>query len=106
MCPHLHPLGCEYAFSTSPNAGHLTGAVWPFPDSPPESQWVARVESLAGGKCMTGRTRDISLGGILVLSRDTLEPKSGVRIRFDLPRGRRVDVQGEVVRSTPGVRMG
>jgi len=55
---------------------------------------------------MTGRTGDLSLGGILVLSRDTLEPKSGVRVRFDLPSGRRLDVQGEVVHSTPGVRMG
>jgi len=61
---------------------------------------------MAGGKSMTGRTGDISLGGILVFSRDTLEPKSAVRVRFDLPSGRRVDIEGEVVHSTPGVRMG
>lgn len=67
---------------------------------------MARVENLAGGHTTVGRTGDVSIGGILILSKDTLEPKSGVRVRFDLPSGRHVDVQGEVVHSTPGVRMG
>jgi hypothetical protein len=35
-----------------------------------------------------------------------LETDSQVQVRFDLPGGRRLDVQGEVVHSTPGVRMG
>ena len=72
----------------------------------PRIALAARVENLAGGKSLTGRTLDLSLGGILVLSRETLEPHSEVRLRFDLPSGHRLDVQGEVVHSTPGVRMG
>ena len=76
------------------------------PRKHPRFPLVARVENLAGGISMTGRTGDISLGGILVLSRDTLEPKTGVRVRFELPSGRQVDIEGEVVHSTPGVRMG
>jgi RNase P/RNase MRP subunit p29 len=83
-----------------------TSLVERIPRKHPRFPLVARVENMAGGKSMTGRTGDISVGGILVLSRDTLEPKSEVRVRFDLPSGRRVDVQGEVVHSTPGVRMG
>ena len=72
----------------------------------PRIPLVARVENVAGGKSLTGKTVDLSLGGILVLSRDTVEPDSEVQVRFDLPNGRRVDVQGLVVHSTPGVRMG
>lgn len=67
---------------------------------------VARVEKLAGGQSTAGRTADIGLGGILMLSADTLEPMSEVRVRFDLPSRHHVDVLGEVVHSTPGVRMG
>jgi hypothetical protein len=72
----------------------------------PRIPLVARVENLAGGKSLTGRTVDLSLGGILVLSRETLEANSEVQVRFDLPNGRRLDIQGTVVHSTPGVRMG
>ena len=72
----------------------------------PRFPLAARVEHLAEGKCLTGRTGDISLGGILVFSHDTLEPKSAVRVRLELPGGQRVDAPGEVVHSTRGVRMG
>jgi hypothetical protein len=72
----------------------------------PRIALAARVENLARGKSLTGRTLDLSLGGILVLSRETLEPNSEVRVRFDLPSGYRLDVQGEVVHSRPGARMG
>lgn len=85
------------------------GLAWPqwgIPRKHPRVPLVARLEKLAGGKTTAGRTGDISLGGILVLSGDTLEPLSEVRVRFDLPSGHHVDVQGEVVYSTPGVRMG
>ena len=61
---------------------------------------------MAGGKSLSGRMGDVSVGGILVLSQDTLEPKSNVQVRFELPGGRCVEVQGEVVHSIPGVRMG
>jgi hypothetical protein len=72
----------------------------------PRIALAARVENVAGGKSLMGRTLDLSLGGILVLSPDTLEPRSEVRVRFDLPSGHRLDVRGEVVHSTRGVRMG
>ena len=79
---------------------------WATPRKHPRYHLVTRVEKLAGGRVNSGRTGDISLGGILVLSPQTLEPHSQVRVRFDLPGGHHVDVPGEVVHSTPGVRMG
>ncbi len=66
----------------------------------------ARVENVVGGKTLTGRTVDLSLGGILVLSSETLPADSAVQVRFDLPNGRRLDIAGQVVHCTPGVRMG
>lgn len=79
---------------------------WGTPRKYPRAPLAELVEKLAGGKTTAGRTGDIGLGGILVLSGDTLEPRSEVRVRFDLPSGHHVDVQGEVVHSKPGVRMG
>lgn len=72
----------------------------------PRIPLAARVENVAGGKALTGRTVDLSLGGILVLSNETLDANSTVQVRFDLPDGRRLDLPGEVVHTTPGVRMG
>lgn len=72
----------------------------------PRIPLVARVESLAGGKALSGRAVDLSLGGILVNAHDTLDLNAEVQVRFDLPGGRRLAVRGAVVHSTPGVRMG
>ena len=72
----------------------------------PRFALVTRVESVVGGKHLTGRMGDVSVGGILILSQDTLDPQTKVLVRFDLPGGRHVEVEGEVVHSTPGIRMG
>jgi hypothetical protein len=72
----------------------------------PRSRLTAQVEEVVGGRTTQGRTGDVSVGGILVLSKATIALRSGVRVRFDLPSGRHVEVDGEVVHSTPGVRMG
>ncbi len=85
--------------------------------SPAASKWqstrkyariplTVRVEHRAEGRSITGRTVDIGLGGILILSSDTLEPRAEVDVRFKLPAGQDVKVQGRVAHSTPGVRMG
>jgi len=65
-----------------------------------------RVEHNAKGQFVTGRTADIGLGGILILSKDTLEPHTDVRVQFTLPAGHEVDVAGRVAHSTPAGRMG
>jgi PilZ domain len=70
------------------------------------SPLAAHVEEVVGGRTTQGRTGDVSVGGILVLSKATIAPRSEVRVRFDLPGGRHVEVDGEVVHSTPGVRTG
>jgi len=82
------------------------GRRWAIPRSHPRVHLATQVENLAGGQATAGHTGDISLGGILILSGETLEPRTQVRVRFDLPTGHHIDVPGEVAHSTPGVRMG
>lgn len=72
----------------------------------PRIPLAVRVEHREGGRTVTGRTGDIGLGGMLILSKETLEARAEVRIRFTLPAGHEVNVQGQVVHSTPGARMG
>lgn len=79
---------------------------WAIPRKYPRVPLKVRVEKLAGGRTTRGRAGDVSLGGILVLLVDTLEPGSEVRVRFTLPSGHHIDVGGEVVHATPGARMG
>ncbi len=80
--------------------------LWHTPRRYPRLPLTARVESLASGRHTTGRTGDIGMGGILVLSSETLERGTEVRVSFELPGGHRVDVPGEVVHASSGKRMG
>ena len=69
---------------------------------------VIQVESIATGASSIGRTEDLSVGGLLILTRDTFEPKTTVTIRFNLPPvppGHPIECQGVVVRVQPGVHM-
>lgn len=72
----------------------------------PRVRLTTRVESRSNKKISLGRTRNISAGGLLVCSRDTFEPGTEVRVRFNLPFGHRIEAQGVVVYARPGVHMG
>lgn len=80
--------------------------LWQTPRRYPRLPLTAHVESLASGRSTTGRTGDIGMGGILVLSSETLGPGTEVRVSFELPGGHRVDAPGEVVHASPCGRMG
>ena len=67
----------------------------------PRVRLVTQVEGTS-----LGRTENISVGGVLIYSRETFEPKTGVIVRFTLPSSRPIKAQGVVVHSKPGVCMG
>ncbi len=72
----------------------------------PRVNLVTQVESRSSGATSLGQTKNISTGGLLVESRDTFESQTNVIVRFNLPSGRAVQVDGVVVRSESGVHMG
>ncbi len=53
-----------------------------------------------------GRTRNISMNGLLVESRDTLDPQTNVIVRFSLASGHTIQAEGVVMHSLLGVHMG
>ncbi|MGH9862114.1 MAG: PilZ domain-containing protein [Candidatus Acidiferrales bacterium] len=69
---------------------------------------MTQVESRATRTTSIGRTQDISVDGLLVLARETFDPKTEVEFRLNLPPippGRPIEGQGIVVRTRPGVEM-
>ncbi len=67
---------------------------------------ATRVESRATGVTSVGRTDNISVGGLLVIARDTFESGTEVVVRFGLPSGHAIEAQGVVVHALRGERMG
>jgi len=53
-----------------------------------------------------GRTENISMGGMLVVTYETFEPETEVTFRFNLPSGHTIQGRGLVVHSQPKLRMG
>lgn len=76
------------------------------PRKHPRVRLVTQVESRASRAVSLGRTDNISVGGALVLSRDTFDRETAVIIRFTLPGGRPVEAQGRVAHAVRGVNMG
>lgn len=69
---------------------------------------MTQVESRATRSSSIGRTRDISVDGLLVQARETFDPQTEVVFRVNLPPippGRLIEGQGIVVRTQPGVEM-
>lgn len=67
------------------------------------------VQSLSARGASLGKTQNICVDGLLLLSPDTFEPKTEVTVRFHLPPippGRPIEGRGVVVHSKPGVNMG
>ena len=67
-----------------------------------ESKTACDVNSL-------GHSENISSGGLLVATRDTIEPRTMVIVRFHLPsrtRANFIETVGEVVRERPAESMG
>lgn len=82
----------------------------PPPDRPPRRhlrvKLVTQVESHHGGHPSLGRMENISIGGALILSRETLEAGSEVVVRFNLPGGRPIEARSKIARAVPGTQMG
>lgn len=76
------------------------------PRKHPRVPLLTQVQSQSGGLSTLGQTENISVSGVLVLSRETLEAGSEVAVRFNLPGGRHVDARGAVRHSQPGRQMG
>ncbi len=53
-----------------------------------------------------GRTRNISMNGLLVESRDTFDPQTNVIVRFSLASGHTIQAEGVVIHCLLGVHMG
>ena len=65
-----------------------------------------QIESRSSGATSLGRTRNISMNGLLVESRDTFESQTNVIVRFSLASGRTIQAEGVVIHSLLGVHMG
>lgn len=79
---------------------------WRNPRKHPRVNLVTQVESLAEGRISLGRVENISVGGMLVLTRDTFEAGSEVVVRFNLPGGGHVEAAARVMHTKPGAQMG
>ncbi|MDA2913242.1 PilZ domain-containing protein [Acidobacteriia bacterium AH_259_A11_L15] len=58
------------------------------------------------GQSGLGRMEDLSVGGLHILSGETLDPNTKVLVRFNLPGGHPVEAQGVVVHAHRGFYMG
>ena len=79
---------------------------WPTGRQHTRVRLFAPVESQASGATSLGRADNVSLGGLLVLARETFQPGTEVIVRFNLPSGYSIEAQGVVVHALPGARMG
>jgi hypothetical protein len=79
---------------------------WRNPRKHPRVTLVTQVESRARGQTCLGRVENISVGGMLVLTRDTFEAGSEVVVRFNLPGGGHVEATARVMHTKPGAQMG
>jgi len=79
---------------------------WRNPRKHPRVTLVTQVESHARGQTCLGRVENISVGGMLVLTRDTFEAGSEVVVRFNLPTGGHVEAAARVMHTKPGEQMG
>lgn len=79
---------------------------WRTPRKHPRVTLVTQVESQVSGRTSLGRVENISVGGMLILSRDTFEPGSEVVVRFNLPGGQHVDARARVAHAKPSAQMG
>lgn len=79
---------------------------WRNPRKHPRVNLVTQVESRAEGRISLGRVENISVGGMLVLTRETFEAGSEVVVRFNLPDGGHVEAAARVMHTKPGAQMG
>ena len=79
---------------------------WREPRKHPHLHLATKVESLAGEVTSDGRTENISVGGLLFVSRETFDIGTEVVVKLVLPSGHGVVAQGKVVHVKPRVRMG
>lgn len=79
---------------------------WRTPRKHPRVTLVTQAESHALHRISLGRCDNISVGGMLILTRDTFEAGSEVVVRFNLPGGAHVEATARVMHTKPGVQMG
>ena len=71
------------------------------PRKHPRVRLVTQVEATS-----LGRTENVSVGGVLVVTRETFEANTRVIVRFNLPPDRSIEAPGVVMHSLPQVSMG
>jgi hypothetical protein len=79
---------------------------WRVPRKHPRVSLVTEVESHATRVKHLGRVVNVSVGGVLILARDTFDPSTEVVVRFKLPTGYSVEAPGMVVHGKKGAHMG
>jgi 6-pyruvoyl-tetrahydropterin synthase len=79
---------------------------WRSPRKHPRVSLVTEVESRATGVKHVGRSGNISVGGVLILGRDTFDPNTEVVVRFRLPTGYPIETGGVVAHRKTGAQMG
>ena len=71
------------------------------PRKHPRVRLVTQVEATS-----LGRTENVSVGGVLVVTRETFEANTRVVVRFNIPPDRSIEALGVVMHSLPQVSMG
>lgn len=79
---------------------------WRTPRKHPRVRLVTQVESRTSGQVSLGRVENISIGGMLILTKETFEPGTDVLVRFNLPSGPHIETQGRIQHAKPGSQMG
>ena len=71
------------------------------PRKHPRVRLVTQVEATS-----LGRTENVSVGGVMVVTRETFEANTHVIVRFNLPPDCSIEAPGVVTHSLPQVSMG
>ncbi len=71
------------------------------PRKHPRVRLVTQVEATS-----LGRTENVSVGGVLVVTRETFEANTRVIVRFNVSPGHLIEAPGVVMHSLPQVSMG
>jgi len=79
---------------------------WRNPRKHPRVRLVTQVESHTSHQVSLGRVENVSIGGMLILSRETFERGTEVTVRFNLPDGKHVEAQARIAHTKPGEQMG
>ena len=72
----------------------------------PRVEFISRVQVPVGDEVFTARSRNISLGGMMLESDCDFPPGTELRVCFELSPGRPMNPRARVIHCRPGVRFG